>query len=79
MPNADELRAMAVSFEAWARVTTSAFERRDYLEMAKTVRQAAAELDASARTVRQALETRDPQGKQSRRASRGPRHASRSG
>ena len=52
MASADELRAMAVSFEEWARTTKSSFERRDYLEMARTVRQAAAELDASAATVR---------------------------
>jgi hypothetical protein len=58
MTSADEFRAMAVSFETWARTTKSTFERRDYLEMAKSVRQAAAELDASARTVRHALKDR---------------------
>jgi hypothetical protein len=58
MANADEFRAMAVSFEEWARITKSAFERRDYLEMAKTMRQAAAELDASAATVRKTPHSR---------------------
>jgi hypothetical protein len=58
MAKADEFRAMAVSFEEWARITKSGFERRDYLEMAKTMRQAAAELDASAATFRQTLHRR---------------------
>ena len=53
MASADEFRAMAVSFETWARAATTKTERRDFLEMANTVRHAAGELDASAATVRQ--------------------------
>ena len=53
MASADEFRAMAVSFEEWARTAASRLERKDFLEMAKTMRQAAAELDASAASVRQ--------------------------
>jgi hypothetical protein len=49
MANADEFRAMALSFESWARSSATEAERKDFLEMAKTMRQAAAELDASAR------------------------------
>jgi hypothetical protein len=52
MASASEFRDMATSFEWWARTATTKAERRDFLEMAETVRQAAAELDASADTVR---------------------------
>ena len=55
MSRADEFRAMAVKFESWARSSKSRFEQNDFLLMAKTMRQAAAELDASALTVRQVL------------------------
>jgi hypothetical protein len=53
MASADEFRAMAVSFDVWARTAATKAERRDFLEMAKTLRQAAAELDASAGTLRE--------------------------
>jgi hypothetical protein len=53
MARADEYRAMAVLFEKWAQTAASKEERRDFLEMAKTMRRAAAELDASTATVRQ--------------------------
>jgi hypothetical protein len=44
---------MAVLFDKWAQTAASKEERRDFLEMATTMRQAAAKLDASAATVRQ--------------------------
>jgi len=53
MASADELRAMAVSFETWARTAKTNAERRDFLEMANRLRQAAGELDASAGTLRE--------------------------
>jgi hypothetical protein len=53
MASAEEFRTIAVSFETWARTASTRAERRDFLEMAKTMRQAAGELDASAATVRQ--------------------------
>jgi hypothetical protein len=43
MAKADEFRAAALSFENWARSTASEAERKDFLDMAKTLRQAAAE------------------------------------
>jgi hypothetical protein len=65
MASADEFRAMAVSFEAWAQTAATKAERRDFLEMAKTMRQAAADLDASAATVRQQRRTRAPKSPRS--------------
>jgi hypothetical protein len=53
MASTEEFRAMAVTFEKWAQTAPTKAERRDFLEMAKTMRQAAAELDASAATVLQ--------------------------
>ena len=53
MASAEEFRAIAGTFEKWARTALTKAERRDFLEMAKTMRQAAAELDASAATVLQ--------------------------
>ena len=50
---------MAVSFEKWAEIAPTKAERRDFLEMAKTMRQAAADLEASADTVRE-LDQRKP-------------------
>ena len=50
---------MAVAFEEWAEIAPTKAERRDVLEMAKTIRQAAADLEASADTVRE-LDQRKP-------------------
>jgi hypothetical protein len=55
---ADDFRAMMVSFETWAQIAPTALERRDFLEMARTMRDAVAELDASAATVKRALNRR---------------------
>jgi|tagenome__1003787_1003787.scaffolds.fasta_scaffold9151374_1 hypothetical protein len=64
MASADEFRAVAESFEKLVQTAVSKAEGRDFLDMAKTMRRAAAELDASARTVRQLDEpensTRNP-------------------
>ena len=53
LARADEYRVLACSFEAWAETAATAAERQDFLKMAMTMRNAAAELDASAATVRQ--------------------------
>jgi hypothetical protein len=53
LASADEYRALASSFEAWAETAATAAERQDFLKIAMTMRNAAAELDASAATVRQ--------------------------
>ena len=58
MASADKFRAIAESFEACARTAASKTEQKDFLEMAKTMRKAAAELDASAATVRQTVHRR---------------------
>jgi hypothetical protein len=55
---ADDFRALMVSFETWVRTAPTALERRDFLEMARTMRDAVAELDASAATVKRALKRR---------------------
>jgi hypothetical protein len=53
MAKADEFRASAVLFESWARSSATKLERKDFLAIARTLRQAAAELDLRAATVRQ--------------------------
>ena len=58
MASADEFRAVAESFEKLVQTAVSKAEGRDFLDMAKTMRRAAAELDASAGTVRR-LKHRD--------------------
>jgi hypothetical protein len=51
MTKADEFRRMAVSFEEYARSAETEAERRDFLDMARTMRQAADKLEASAAAV----------------------------
>jgi hypothetical protein len=48
MTKADEFREMAVSFEEYARSAETEPERRDFLDMARTMRQATAKLEARA-------------------------------
>jgi hypothetical protein len=53
MASAGEYRASAEQCEEFARLAPTLEEKRDLLETARALKKAAAELDASAATVRQ--------------------------
>ena len=52
MASPDEYRASAEQCKSWARSAPTREEKRDLFDTARALRKAAAELDASAATVR---------------------------